>query len=118
VIANAPFLRNQYSLCKSLIRKLLCKDENRRLGSRAGASDVKAHPFFKNTQWALLRHCQPPIIPQQGHGADAVNFRNIQDSSSIDIDRDTIITPTEGENPFEEFSSGMLTKFVKNGNVE
>ncbi|CAG8556297.1 2141_t:CDS:10 [Paraglomus occultum] len=97
------------SLCKSLIRKLLCKDENRRLGSKAGASDVKAHPFFKNTQWALLRHSQPPIIPQQGHGADAVNFRNIQDSSSIDIDGDTIITSTaEGENLFEEFSSVTL----------
>ena len=35
------------SLCKSLIRKLLIKDELRRLGSRAGASDVKTHPFFR-----------------------------------------------------------------------
>lgn len=51
------------SACKSVIRKLLIKDENKRLGSRAGASDVKAHPFFKNTQWALLRNQTPPIIP-------------------------------------------------------
>ncbi|KAF5095657.1 hypothetical protein D0Z00_003058 [Geotrichum galactomycetum] len=51
------------SSCKSIIRKLLIKDENKRLGSRAGASDIKAHPFFKNTRWALLRNRTPPMVP-------------------------------------------------------
>ena len=69
-----------HSLCKSLIRKLLIKDELRRLGSRAGASDVKAHPFFKPTSWALLRHMKPPIIPNAGRGIDTVNFRNVKES--------------------------------------
>lgn len=55
--------QNVSSNCRSIIRKLLIKDENKRLGSKAGASDVKAHPFFKNTQWALLRNQTPPIIP-------------------------------------------------------
>ncbi|KAK9434514.1 kinase-like domain-containing protein [Lipomyces doorenjongii] len=73
------------NFCKSLIRKLLCKDENRRLGSRAGASDVKAHPFFKTTQWALLRNMTPPMIPTPGDGVDAVNFRALKDSQSVDI---------------------------------
>ncbi|KAL2853239.1 kinase-like domain-containing protein [Aspergillus pseudoustus] len=44
------------NICKSLIRKLLIKDETKRLGARAGASDVKTHPFFRQTQWALIRH--------------------------------------------------------------
>lgn len=56
------------SQCKSIIKKLLIKDENKRLGSRAGASDIKAHPFFKNTQWALLRNQTPPMVPFQGQG--------------------------------------------------
>ena len=73
------------SLCKSLIRKLLIKDELRRLGSRAGASDVKAHPFFRSTSWALLRHSKPPIIPNQGRGVDTVNFRNVKESQSVDL---------------------------------
>ena len=73
------------SLCKSLIRKLLIKDELRRLGSRAGASDVKAHPFFRSTSWALLRHSKPPIIPNQGRGIDTVNFRNVKESGSVDL---------------------------------
>src|ERR1700709_1409451 len=73
------------SLCKSLIRKLLIKDELRRLGSRAGASDVKGHPFFRSTSWALLRHSKPPIIPNQGRGIDTVNFRNVKESQSVDL---------------------------------
>ncbi|CAK1358066.1 unnamed protein product [Cercospora beticola] len=77
--------QNISNLCKSLIRKLLIKDELRRLGSRAGASDVKAHPFFRTTSWALLRHSKPPIIPNQGRGIDTVNFRNVKESQSIDL---------------------------------
>ena len=72
------------SLCKSLIRKLLIKDELRRIGSRAGASDIKTHPFFRNTQWALLRHMKPPMVPNQGRAVDTINFRNVKESGSID----------------------------------
>jgi protein-serine/threonine kinase len=63
-----------------VIRKLLIKDEMRRLGSRAGASDVKSHPFFKPITWALLRHMKPPMIPHQGRAIDTVNFRNVRES--------------------------------------
>ena len=112
------------SLCKSLIRKLLIKDEHKRLGSRAGASDVKAHPFFKTTQWALLRHMRPPMIPNQGKGIDAVNFRSVKESESVDIGAAKVRgvpmgdgeTPGEkGVDPFEEFSSGgsfYIQRFV------
>ncbi|KAI3403125.2 NRC2 [Candida oxycetoniae] len=51
------------SNCKMLIKKLLIKEEEKRLGSKTGASEVKNHAFFKNTQWALLRHQKPPMIP-------------------------------------------------------
>lgn len=80
--AGAPQISN---LCKSLIRKLLIKDENRRLGARAGASDIKAHPFFRTTQWALIRHMKPPIVPHAGRGIDTVNFRNVKESESVDL---------------------------------
>ncbi|EIE84983.1 hypothetical protein RO3G_09693 [Rhizopus delemar RA 99-880] len=49
--------------CKSLIRQLLIKREAKRLGSKAGASEVKSHPFFKSIKFALLRHMTPPIVP-------------------------------------------------------
>jgi protein-serine/threonine kinase len=107
------------SLCKSLIRKLLIKDETKRLGARAGASDVKTHPFFRNTSWALIRHMKPPMIPHQGRGIDTVNFRNVKESASVDIGGtnkmpgvplDSGLATPGGEiaDPFEEFNSVTL----------
>ncbi|KAK0705315.1 kinase-like domain-containing protein [Lasiosphaeris hirsuta] len=125
--AGAPQISN---LCKSLIRKLLIKDENRRLGARAGASDIKSHPFFRTTQWALIRHMKPPIVPSQGRGVDTVNFRNVKESESVDIsgsrqmglgvkgiplDSEPATPGTSGTvgdvsvvDPFEEFNSVTL----------
>jgi len=120
--SGSPQISN---LCKSVIRKLLIKDENRRLGARAGASDVKTHPFFRTTQWALIRHMKPPMIPHQGRGIDTVNFRNVKESESVDISGSRALgplpkgvpldsglaTPGAGENvpdPFEEFNSVTL----------
>ncbi len=104
-----------------MIRKLLIKDENRRLGARAGASDIKAHPFFRTTQWALIRHMKPPIVPHQGKGVDTVNFRNVKESESVDISGsrpmnltgvplDSGLATPGGEmvDPFEEFNSVTL----------
>ncbi|OEL35670.1 Protein kinase PINOID [Dichanthelium oligosanthes] len=48
---------------RDLIARLLAKDPNERLGSRRGAADVKAHPFFKGLNFALLRSSRPPVVP-------------------------------------------------------
>lgn len=113
--SGAPQVSN---LCKGIIRKLLIKDETRRLGSRAGASDIKTAPFFKTTQWALLRHMKPPIIPHQGQGIETPNFRNVKESQSVDIGASRVkgvpldsglATPMgEVADPFEEFNSVTL----------
>ncbi|KAI0131084.1 Pkinase-domain-containing protein [Daldinia grandis] len=114
--SGAPQISN---LCKSLIRKLLIKDETRRLGARAGASDIKVHPFFRTTQWALIRHMKPPIVPHAGRGVDTVNFRNVKESESVDITGSRqmpgvpldsgLATPgNEAVDPFEEFNSVTL----------
>ncbi|CAD6502680.1 BgTH12-05270 [Blumeria graminis f. sp. triticale] len=113
--SGAPSISN---LCKSLIRKLLIKDENRRLGARAGASDVKGHPFFRTTQWALIRHMKPPMIPHQDSGIDTVNFRNVKESESVDIGGSRALKLPKGvlletglptpSDPFEDFNSVTL----------
>lgn len=72
------------SVGRSIIRKLLHKDETRRLGSRNGASDIKAHPFFQAVSWALLRHSTPPIIPIVNGPGDTSNFRLMRDSTESD----------------------------------
>ncbi|KAI4988342.1 hypothetical protein ZWY2020_029972 [Hordeum vulgare] len=48
---------------RDLIARLLTKDPAARLGSRHGAADVKAHPFFKSLNLALLRSSRPPVVP-------------------------------------------------------
>ncbi|PGH30148.1 AGC/RSK/RSK-UNCLASSIFIED protein kinase [[Emmonsia] crescens] len=115
--SGSPQISN---ICKSLIRKLLIKDETRRLGARAGASDVKTHPFFRTTQWALIRHMKPPMIPHQGRATDTINFRNVKESGSVDIGgsarakgvpMDSGLATPAGEavaDPFEDFNSVTL----------
>lgn len=99
------------SQCKSIIKKLLIKDENKRLGSRAGASDIKAHPFFKNTQWALLRNQTPPMIPFQGQvkpgSSQALRCRGNNDES-VDFTNAGHNEMTDDDNqddPFFKFNS-------------
>lgn len=113
------------SSCKSFIRKLLIKDENRRLGSKAGASDIKLHSFFRNTQWALLRHTRPPIIPVLTKNFETHNLREIKESLSVDIDSSQNVKTTTSTielplgnwlpsnsgvpiDPFDSFSSMTL----------
>ncbi|KAJ2863944.1 serine/threonine protein kinase, AGC [Coemansia aciculifera] len=116
------------SSCKALIRRLLTKSDKKRLGSRAGAADIKQNQWFKNITWALLRNRTPPILPladpqkqqllqfaltyepsaldlqqkhrHQSHGAC--------ESTSLDIEREDLWTtdPTrKGVDPFEKFES-------------
>ncbi|KAI9345338.1 kinase-like domain-containing protein [Obelidium mucronatum] len=84
--------------CKSIISRLLHKDDTKRLGSKAGASEVKIHPFFKDLNWALLRNMKPPIIPTQyaDLGESVKNFRNIGGKDlaggpSFDFERDEVM---------------------------
>ncbi|GAB5586951.1 serine/threonine protein kinase [Umbelopsis nana] len=109
-------VQNVSKNCKNLIQRLLYKDENRRLGSRAGASDIKSHAFFKPVNFALLRHMTPPITPEPSKAIDAVNFRNIKESRSFDMfsdisDQGDDMSKPDGDsasNPFANFSSVTL----------
>ncbi|KAJ3317436.1 hypothetical protein HDU76_001187 [Blyttiomyces sp. JEL0837] len=114
--------------CKSVVRKLLHKDEEKRLGSRAGASDVKAHAFFKGLNWALLRNMTPPIQPVVRDHLDTSNFRNIHDSLSLDLEKDEVIGGGHGDiglangggnggnslDPFDGFESVTLSHWTEN----
>ncbi|CUM67773.1 uncharacterized protein PRCAT00005478001 [Priceomyces carsonii] len=100
------------SQCKNLIKKLLIKDEAKRLGSKTGASDIKNHAFFKNTQWALLRHQKPPMIPVL---KKAQKQERHVGTESDDLQSATTTTPSndqpkkvDGIDPFASFSSVTL----------
>lgn len=49
---------------KDLIKGLLIKEPENRLGSSKGAAEIKQHPFFRGLNWALIRCAVPPELPK------------------------------------------------------
>ncbi|KAI8981933.1 kinase-like domain-containing protein [Mycotypha africana] len=96
------------SACKSLIRKLLIKDEKKRLGARAGASEVKSHPFFNSINFALLRNMKPPIQPNTHHPLRAVHFHSLKESVSFDLSADPTTVKKKVAKGEEETEAGAL----------
>ncbi|GAB4832179.1 Serine/threonine-protein kinase d6pkl2 [Ancistrocladus abbreviatus] len=64
---------------KDLIRGLLAKDPQKRLGYKRGATEIKQHPFFENLNWALIRSTHPPEIPKPAN----LSFFNHTFKSSV-----------------------------------
>ncbi|EGW32834.1 uncharacterized protein SPAPADRAFT_150117 [Spathaspora passalidarum NRRL Y-27907] len=96
------------SQCRSLIKKLLIKDEEKRLGSKTGASEIKNHAFFRNTQWALLRNQKPPMIPVLTKSTKKVEKpideqTQPQDSAAVSLEENG-----KSDDPFAQFSSVTL----------
>ena len=58
-----PEIHNSSLAARDLIRGLLVKDPEKRLGYTRGASEIKQHPFFKGINWALIRSLSPPEVP-------------------------------------------------------
>ncbi|KAI0921554.1 serine/threonine protein kinase, AGC [Taiwanofungus camphoratus] len=73
--------------CKDVVIRLLDKRESSRLGSKSGASEVKQHKWFAKINWGLLRNTQPPIVPTISNGIDAVNFRQMHESTSLHLEK-------------------------------
>ena len=53
---------------KDLIKKLLCRDPRKRLGSVKDSEELKEHPFFKDVNWKDVfdkKIAMPPVdIPK------------------------------------------------------
>ncbi|KAL6574960.1 hypothetical protein OROMI_012245 [Orobanche minor] len=58
---DSPMLSFQ---ARDLIRGLLVKEPENRLGTETGAAEIKKHPFFNGLNWALIRCEAPPQIPE------------------------------------------------------
>ncbi|KAL8210314.1 hypothetical protein R6Q57_007046 [Mikania cordata] len=49
---------------RDLIKGLLVKEPQHRLGVKRGATEIKQHPFFEGVNWALIRCSTPPEVPR------------------------------------------------------
>lgn len=107
---------------KDIVSRLLDKEEDTRLGSKTGASEVKQHKWFSKINWGLLRNTEPPIIPASSNGLDTVNFRRMEESTSLHLEKQQKSTqagvqtpgtpdglePASGGDQFGAFSSITL----------
>ena len=55
---------------RDLIRGLLVKEPQQRLGVKRGATEIKQHPFFEGVNWALIRCSTPPEVPRPAPAAE------------------------------------------------
>ncbi|KAK5778225.1 hypothetical protein RI543_003884 [Arxiozyma heterogenica] len=113
--------------CKDLIKKLLCKNEAKRLGSKMGAADIKRHPFFKKVQWSFLRNQEPPLIPKLAdNGFDFANVtpkttkEEENEPSLEEVEQTMFEEPVENDDnlteddPFHNFNSMSLMRHDNN----
>ncbi|XP_073139800.1 serine/threonine-protein kinase D6PK-like [Henckelia pumila] len=63
------------SHARDLIRRLLQKEPENRLGSTKGAAEIKQHPFFEGLNWALVRCATPPDPPKFDLGSTIPELR-------------------------------------------
>ncbi|RRT81459.1 hypothetical protein B296_00012832 [Ensete ventricosum] len=68
---------------RDLIRSLLVKEPEGRLGSVTGAAEIKQHPFFDGLNWALIRSAAPPETPRSG--GMPVIFRKKKEGKCLDF---------------------------------
>uniref|UniRef100_A0A915J0I8 non-specific serine/threonine protein kinase n=1 Tax=Romanomermis culicivorax TaxID=13658 RepID=A0A915J0I8_ROMCU len=63
--------------CEDLILGL-CRGHEDRLGRLPGATDIKQHQFFQNTDWENLRRMKAPYKPEISHPTDTSNFDPVE----------------------------------------
>lgn len=64
--------------CKQLVKKLLRREADKRLGAESGASEIRRSKWFKDLNFALIRNETPPIIPKV-RDKDVTDFTHIPD---------------------------------------
>jgi len=64
---------------QSLCKELIC-EENTRLGTKGGSTDIKDHPFFSTIKWQLLFNETPPIIPELSGPMDTHYFQELTET--------------------------------------
>nr|AML77419.1 putative LOV domain-containing protein [Euploca filiformis] len=78
---------------RQLIHALLSKDPASRLGSTAGANEIKDHPFFRGINFPLIRCMNPPPLDTPFQ-----LIRKEPDTKEVDWDDEGVLT-----NPLEFF---------------
>ncbi|KAA8492388.1 Serine/threonine-protein kinase nrc-2 [Porphyridium purpureum] len=61
---------------KAVVKKLLRRDADKRLGAESGASELKREKWFANFNFQLIRDQVPPILPRMRDPYDMTQYEN------------------------------------------
>ncbi|KAL6841198.1 hypothetical protein ACP4OV_028971 [Aristida adscensionis] len=70
---------------RDLIKGLLVKEPEYRLGSSRGAAEIKRHPFFEGLNWALIRWTAPPETPKSFDTATLAATRKKKEGKCLEF---------------------------------
>eukprot|EP00732_Lithocolla_globosa_P003785 Lithocolla_globosa_v1_NODE_3183_length_1738_cov_15.576946.p1 type:complete len:449 gc:universal NODE_3183_length_1738_cov_15.576946:137-1483(+) len=100
------------SHAKNFIRKLLQKNDKKRLGATHGAAELKRHTWFANIKWPLLMNMTPPLLPQIKDPMDTANFRVFDEAQqkyfNFDNEKNIPNSELQEDTPFATFQSVSL----------
>jgi len=94
---------------KALIKKLLIKDEHKRLGSQLGASEVKQHRWFAQISWGLLRNQTPPIRPRAVDAHALVQAAMAEPSRTHEWEHQSVVH-VNADDVFHDFRNVTVTR--------
>lgn len=94
---------------KALIKKLLIKDEHKRLGSQLGASEVKQHRWFAQVSWGLLRNQTPPIRPHAIDTHALVQAAMAEPARTHEWEHQSVVN-VNADDPFYDFRNVTVTR--------
>ncbi|XP_065068062.1 serine/threonine-protein kinase N2-like isoform X1 [Rhopilema esculentum] len=92
----------------ALMRRLLRKNPDRRLGSSPrDAEDIKKQPFFRDLRWddLLNRRVKPPFKPKVKHAEDVSNFDEEFTSE------DPVLTPAKEKKRITDSEQALFSEF-------
>lgn len=90
--------------CKDLVKKLLHREADKRLGAENGASDIKRNKWFKEFNFELIRNDTPPIIPKLRDPKDLAQYKDIaEDDDHHRSAADAAASYTDDSNPENPF---------------
>lgn len=85
---------------RDLIRGLLVKEPQNRLGVKRGATEIKQHPFFEGVNWALIRCSTPPEVPRPLEAQLPAKYRQVD---AVGVSQKTVGTEVKSEGKYLDF---------------
>mmetsp|Transcript_7245 Transcript_7245/g.22081 ORF Transcript_7245/g.22081 Transcript_7245/m.22081 type:complete len:459 (-) Transcript_7245:409-1785(-) len=89
--------------CKQIVKKLLRREPEKRLGAENGASDIRKQKWFGNhINMNLIRNQTPPIKPNIRDPYDMSQYKPMKDEQ--DEEHEQLVDDSGKDNPFHNFS--------------